>query len=176
MNPSALLFRYRAAMLLFIGGLVISGVTAFPLLWELRMLANLLGVGEASGPEGHTGLSFWILTVRNGLVDTDVRYPWIAYGTDWLAFGHLIIAMFFVGPLLHPLSGKATIYTGIVACIAVIPLALICGPIRGPIRGIPLSWRLVDCSFGVLGVIPLVYCLRLIGNMEVTAIKSCRGR
>jgi hypothetical protein len=171
MNPSSLLFRYRAAMLLFIGGLVISGVTAFPLLWELRMLANLLGVGEASGPEGHPGLSFWILTIRNGLEDTYVRYPWIAYGTDWLAFGHLIIAMFFVGPLLHPLSGKATIYTGIIACIAVIPLALICGPIRG----IPLYWRLVDCSFGVLGVIPLVYCLRLIRRMEVVTANNSRS-
>lgn len=149
-------------MLLFIIGLVISGVTAFPLLWELRLLSELLGVGSATSPEEYSGLRFWILTVRHGLEVTYAEFPWIAYGTDWLALGHLVIAGFFVGPLIHPLSSRATIYTGIVACLAVIPLAMICGPIRG----IPFYWRLIDCSFGVLGIIPLVYCLKQIKRME----------
>lgn len=149
-------------MLVFITGLVLSGVTAFPLLLELKILANLLGVGDAQSPDGHTGLAFWILTVRHGLEHTYSEYPWIAYGTDWLAFGHIVIAMFFIGPLLNPLTGRATIYTGIAACLGVIPLAMICGPIRG----IPLYWRLVDCSFGVLGIIPLIYSLRLIRRIE----------
>ncbi len=39
---------------------------------------------------------------------------------------------------------------------AVIPLALICGPIRG----IPFYWRLIDCSFGVVGFVPLWVCQR----------------
>ncbi len=149
-------------MAFFIAGLILSGVTAFPLLVELKLLATALGVGAATSPEGYSGLTFWILTVRHGLEHTYDQYPWIAYGTDWLAFGHIVIAMFFVGPLINPLSGRATIYTGIVACIGVVPLALICGPIRG----IPLYWRLVDCSFGVIGVIPLIYCLRLITRIE----------
>ena len=34
-------------MLFFIVGLVISGVTAFPLLLELRILAHALGAGAA---------------------------------------------------------------------------------------------------------------------------------
>ena len=149
-------------MLLFIVGLVLSGVTAFPLLLELRILADVLGVGAAQSPEGYTGISFWILTVKHGLEQTYAQYPWIAYGTDWLAFGHIVIAMFFVGPLVNPRSGRATIYTGIVACVAVIPLALICGPIRG----IPFYWRLVDCAFGVFGVLPLIYCLRQLAHIE----------
>jgi hypothetical protein len=107
-------------------------------------------------------LAFWILTVKHGLADTYAKYPWVAYGTDWLAFGHLIIATFFIGPLINPVSGRATIYSGIFACVAVIPLAMICGPIRG----IPLYWQLIDCSFGVIGIVPLIYCLRLIGRME----------
>ena len=155
-------------MLVFITGLVLSGVTAFPLLLELKILASALGAGDAQSAEGYHGVTFWILTVRHGLEATYTRYPWIAYGTDWLAFGHLVIAMFFVGPLVNPSSGRATIYTGIVACAAVIPLALICGPMRG----IPVYWRLVDCSFGVLGVLPLIYCLRLIPQIE----RSQRGR
>ncbi|MDZ4286400.1 MAG: hypothetical protein U0984_00485, partial [Prosthecobacter sp.] len=148
------ILQFRAFMLLFIAGLVIAGVTAFPLLWELDLLSRLLGVGSAAGPEGHTGLAFWILTVKHGLVDMYGKYPWVAYGTDWLAFGHLIIATFFVGPLIHPRTARPTLYTGLFACLAVIPLALICGPIRG----IPFYWQLIDCSFGVFGLVPLLYC------------------
>lgn len=143
-------------MTLFITGLILSGVTAFPLLLELRILANLPGI------EGHGGLSHWILTVRDGLEHTYASYPWVAYGTDWLAFGHLVIAMFFIGPLIHPLSSRMNIYTGIVACVSIFPLAMICGPIRG----IPFYWRLIDCSFGIIGIIPLIYCLRLLGRIE----------
>lgn len=161
----SLLTRFRVSLGLFIVGLVLSGVTAFPLLWELRFLCHLLGVGDATGPEGHGGLAFWILTVRHGLEHTYARFPWLAYGTDWLAFGHLVIAMFFVGPWWRPAGSRGVLYTGIVACAGVLPLALICGPIRG----IPFYWRLVDCSFGVCGVLPLWYCLRLLPKIEADA-------
>ena len=159
MKTTSPVFRFRVALSLFIAGLVLSGVTAFPLLHELRLLAHLLGADSTATA---TGLTFWILTVRNGLENTYAAYPWIAYGTDWLAFGHLVIAGFFISPLIHPATSRATLYTGIVACVAVIPLALICGPIRG----IPLYWRLIDCSFGVIGIVPLLYCLALLKRLE----------
>ena len=162
MKTTSPVFRFRVALSLFIAGLVLSGVTAFPLLHELRLLAHLLGANTAAAP---SVLSFWILTVRNGLENTYAAYPWIAYGTDWLAFGHLVIAGFFIGPLIHPATSRATLYTGIVACVAVIPLALICGPIRS----IPLYWRLIDCSFGVIGIVPLLYCLALVKRIEAEA-------
>ena len=149
-------------MLFFIIGLVVSGVTAFPLLSELRLLVRLLGADSAVPNSG--SLSNWILSVKNGLETTYAAYPWIAYGTDWLAFGHLVIAGFFVGPLIQPLSSRSVIWTGITACVAVIPLAMICGPLRG----IPFYWRLIDCSFGVVGVIPLIYCLRLLKRIEAS--------
>jgi hypothetical protein len=38
-----------------------------------------------------------------------------------------------------------------IACAGIIPLALICGPVRG----IPFWWSVIDMSFGVFGVIPL---------------------
>ena len=28
------------------------------------------------------------------------------------------------------------------------------------------SWRLIDCSFGVIGVVPLLYCLALLKRLE----------
>ena len=33
--------------------------------------------------------------------------------------------------------------------------------IAGSVRQIPMGWRLIDCSFGVFGVLPLCYALRL---------------
>lgn len=149
-------------MLFFIAGLIISGVTAFPLLTELNLLASWLGAGETTGPEGQNGLLFWILTVRDGLQDTYQKYPWIAYGTDWLAFGHIVIALFFVGPLMDPRSSRSALYAGIAASIGVFPLALICGTIRE----IPFYWQLIDCSFGLVGLIPLIYCLRIVQRIQ----------
>lgn len=49
-----------------------------------------------------------------------------------------------------------------IACAGIIPLALICGPIRG----IPFFWTLIDMSFGVFGVIPLYVVLRKIRRLE----------
>jgi hypothetical protein len=155
MNLSSPLVRYRLVLGIFIVGLVASGVTAFPLLWELNLLARIAGVANVSPANAH-GLGLWILTVRNGLADTYAHYPWIAYGTDWLAFGHITIAMFFVGPLVNPASARGVLRTGLVACCGVIPLALICGPIRE----IPIYWRFIDCSFGIFGSLPLLYCLQ----------------
>ena len=158
MTTASATFRFRVTMTIFIVGLLVSGITAFPLLSEMKLLSSWLGLGDAVSPAGHSGMDFWILTVRFGLEDMYARYPWIAYGTDWLAFGHITIALFFVGPLIRPAEGRSVIYAGIAACLLVIPLALICGPIRG----IPLYWRLIDCSFGVLGILPLLYCLKLL--------------
>lgn len=148
-------------MTVFIGGLLVSGITAFPLLAEMRLLTSWLDLSDATSPAGHTGLSFWILTVKFGLEDVYSRFPWIAYGTDWLAFGHIAIALFFVGPLIRPWESRSTLLAGMAACILVIPLALICGQIRG----IPFYWRLIDCSFGVFGIIPLLYCFSLLRHI-----------
>lgn len=157
MTPEIALKRYRLVLVIFIGGLVLSGVTAFPLLHELELLARLLGIPADAAPGSLSGLQFWIATVRDGLRAMHASYPWLAYGTDWLAFGHIIIALFFLGPLRDPVPNAWVLKIGLVACASVLPLALICGPLRG----IPFYWRLIDCSFGLCGCLPLFYCLRL---------------
>jgi hypothetical protein len=154
--------RFRVSLSIFIIGLVLSGVTAFPLLLELKLLTKWAGAESAVSATGYQGLTYWLVTVRCGLEQTYESYPWIAYGTDWLAFAHLMIAGFFIGPWLHPLTSRANLWAGIFACGAVIPLALICGPLRG----IPFFWQLIDCSFGVFGVLPLWYCLRQLRHIE----------
>jgi hypothetical protein len=151
--------RVRIWLALFIVGLVLSGVTAFPLVHELDLLSAFIP-SDAPRPEG--GLAWWILRVRDGLHAMDATFPFLAYGTDWLAFGHIVIAMFFVAPLVNPVRNIAVLYTGLAACLGVIPLALICGAIRG----IPFYWRLIDCSFGLLGLVPLLIVIRLIKRLE----------
>lgn len=159
--PVALL-RFRIVLSFFIFGLLISGITAFPLLAELKLLTSWLGLASETSAQGHTGLTFWILTVRFGLEDMYGQYPWFAYGTDWLAFGHIMIALFFINPLINPRESLANLSAGMAACVLVIPLALICGPIRG----IPFYWQLIDCSFGMFGILPLLYCRSLLKHLQ----------
>lgn len=162
MKSSTSVRGFRVAMGLFIVGLILSGVTAFPLLSELRYVESLFAHGALLANFNGNPMAAWIHKIVIGLGETYSSYPWIGYGTDWLAFGHIAIAIFFIGPLIDPTSCRWNIYAGIISCILVVPLAFICGGIRG----IPVLWRLIDCSFGALGVIPLLYCLKLSRKIE----------
>lgn len=163
MNIEKLLRRRITVLLyIFIIGLVISGLTAFPLEWELKTLAKLIGATPGMTVENTTGFIHWIIKVRNALIATNQAYPFISYGTDWLAFGHIVIATAFIGPLRDPVKNIWVIEWAMLACILVIPLAMICGPIRQ----IPFYWRLIDCSFGVFGIIPLWITRRYILELE----------
>lgn len=149
--------RYRIVLSAFMLGLVVSGITAFPLAWEMRLLNKVFGIDPSFPPAHYSGLAFWLATVNQGLLETYAAYPWVAYGTDWLAFAHIAIAVYFIGPLINPLRNEWVLYAGLIGCALVLPLALICGPLRG----IPFYWRLIDCSFGLFGAIPLLYCIHL---------------
>jgi hypothetical protein len=116
------------------------------------------------GPEGveQGGVQGWIARVRDGIYETNKKYPFMAYGTDWLAFAHLVIAVAFIGPLIDPVRNKWVITFGMIACAGVVPLAMI----AGHFRGIPLYWRILDCSFGLFGIIPLLVCRWHIHKIE----------
>ena len=158
-----MLRRFRLTVAFIIVGLVLSGLTAFPLLAEMNFLATML-VGDSGSlaPGDHTGLTFWILTVREGLDVTYAKYPFIGYGTDWLAFGHIVIALFFILPYREPVRYRGVLHVGVVASLLVVPIALICGAVRG----IPFYWRLIDISFGVVCLIPLLYAIKLTHRIE----------
>ncbi len=146
----------RVWLLLFTIGLVLSGVTAFPLVTEMRLLSGV--VHAVPAPEG---LIVWVDRVRDGLAATDAKYPFVAYGTDWLAFAHLVIALAFWGPWRDPVRNIWVIEWGMICCVAIIPLALI----AGPVRHLPPGWTVIDMSFGVLGVIPLIMARRLVKRL-----------
>jgi len=154
--------RIRVALGVFIAGLVLSGLTAFPLATEVRWLAAALHAGPIQPLAQSIGLLAWIDRVNEALATTSARYPFLAYGTDWLAFAHLVIASAFIGPWIDPVRNKWVVTFGLIACAGVVPLALI----AGAVRGIPWGWRLIDCSFGLVGSVPLFICRRSIRTLE----------
>jgi hypothetical protein len=147
--------KIKTWVIVFIIGLVLSGVTAFPIETELAFLARHSSIF----PDFMQG---WVTKVYLAVKTTNENYPYLSYGTDWLAFGHLVIAMAFVGPLKDPVKNIWVIQFGMIACVMVFPLAFI----AGPIRGIPVYWRLIDCCFGIFGIMPLYIVYKDIKKLE----------
>jgi len=148
--------RVRLLTALFIGALVVSGLTAIPLESELNWLAKFVGDLPKDSTLAPAGLKHWLLKVQSAVAETNARFPFLAYGMDWLAFGHFVIALAFLGALRDPVRNRWLFDFGLIACALVVPYALI----FGALRGIPLFWRLIDCSFGVFGFLPLWLCRR----------------
>ncbi|MEW2157657.1 hypothetical protein AB0950_20615 [Streptomyces sp. NPDC007189] len=159
-DRAALLKGIRVWLVSFVVCLALSGATAFPLVHELRWTESALR--WFSVPDHLPGLMAWISRVREGLDTADADYPFLLYGTDWLAFAHLVIAVAFYGPYRDPVRNVWVVEFGMIACAGIVPLALVCGPIRG----IPFWWSLIDMSFGVFGVLPLYVVRKKIKRLE----------
>lgn len=146
----------RRWLVFFILALVISGATAIPAESELAFATRLIPMGTLIGD--------WLDKLYMAVVYQNRHYPYLAYGYDWLAFAHFVLAVLFIGPLRDPVRNKWVIEFGMIACVLVIPFALI----AGAMRGLPLWWRLVDCAFGVAGLVPLVIVWKKINLLELT--------
>lgn len=151
--------KIRFLIQLFMIGLILSGITAMPLESELRLLNGMLESGGTN-----TLLTKWIGSIYGALHETNLKFPFMSYGTDWLAFAHVMIAIVFIGPLRDPVKNIWVIEFGLIACLCVFPFAFI----AGHIREIPVYWRVIDCSFGLFGGLILWKCYRLIKKLEYT--------
>jgi hypothetical protein len=154
--PTVPLRRVRILVGLFIFGLVVSGATAIPLVWEMRWITGWISLPAPTDGSIMAGLARWIYLVKDALVETGAKYPFLAYGTDWLAFGHFMIALVFVGAWRKTVRNVWLFDFGMIACAAVIPFALV----FGGLRGIPLGWRFIDCAFGIVGFPLLLWAKR----------------
>ncbi|NLE36715.1 MAG: hypothetical protein GX621_01675 [Pirellulaceae bacterium] len=163
MTDESRVLRRRIRLLLgfFLVALIASGITAFPIKAELDLLHETVREGS-SAASWCPRAAAWISHVHRGVTAMDANYPFMAYGTDWLAFAHVVIGIAFLGPLRDPVKNVWVVQWGMIACVLVVPLALICGEIRG----IPLFWRLIDCSFGVFGIVPLAIAWHDIRRLE----------
>jgi len=157
MQKEKQLKRIRFLIFVFIALLILSGITAFPIKWQLDIAYNHL-----QGFDKESMIGQWFFKVYDAITNTYEKYPFIAYGTDWLAFAHIVIGVAFIGPYRDPVKNIWVIQFGMIASVMVFPLAFI----AGAIRGIPFFWQLIDCSFGVFGFLLLYYIYKKIKKLE----------
>ncbi len=158
--------RCRIILGAFVVGLLLSGLTAAPLRWEVEILNNSIGEGTST-ERIYPPMAHWISHVHDGIMEVGEKWPFMYYGTDWLFFAHVVIAISFIGPLRDPVRNVWVVEYGMIACVLVIPMVFI----FAPLRGIPFFWRLIDCSFGIVGIVPLAICRSYIKKME--ALPKC---
>ncbi len=158
MKTSKSLRQVRILLLVFIVCLFLSGLTAIPIAPELEFLLSFIPVGSDIG--------FWISKVLAAYREVFHLHPFLLYGYDWLAFAHFVLAILFVGPYTDPVKNIWVIQFGLIACFLIIPFAFV----AGHFRGIPIGWRLIDCSFGLIGFAVLWPCYRKI--VQLTYEKS----
>jgi hypothetical protein len=112
--------RIKSYLIFFTLALIFSGLTAFPIESELVLAKYFV-----DGLTPCTPLAYWIALVHDGTAETNLKFPFIAYGTDWLAFAHLVLALLFIGPIRDPVKNIWVVQFGMLACVAVIPHAMI---------------------------------------------------
>src|SRR5579884_3889788 len=133
MHSSVALLRRRIRFwtMLFMAGLVLSGATALPLASTIEYGTRWLGNDMSwHGILPHE-VAAWLCTIRDGIRLNAREAAFIFYGTDWLAFGHFIIAIAFVGALRDPVRNRWLYQFGMIACAAVPVWAFLLGPMRG---------------------------------------------
>jgi hypothetical protein len=144
----------RMILLGFMIALFLSGLTAIPVDAELSFLLRYVPTP--------TGVEVWLERVLAAYMEVKANHPFLLYGYDWLAFAHFVLALLFIGPYRDPVRNIWVIRFGMIACVLVLPFAFI----AGSFRGIPIGWQLIDCSFGVLGFIPLWICYKRLKSVE----------
>ena len=146
--------QIKGWIIFFMAALVVSGLTTIPVRAEVNFLYTITGdIGFVQS---------WMEQLQESINETGDKYPFLFYGYDWLAFAHIMLAILFIGPLRDPVKNKWVIEFGMIACLLIIPVAFI----AGLFRDIPFWWRLVDCSFGIAGLVPLIICHRKINMLE----------
>lgn len=155
--------KIHKLLVFFIAALIFSGLTALPIEWQLQIAHEFIDQWKLNN-----SLTHWINRVYVGVRDVNHHYPFVAYGTDWLAFAHIMIAIVFIGPLRDPVKNIWVVQFGLIACLCIFPFAFI----AGAVRGIPIFWRLIDCSFGLIGGLILWKSYRLIRAMERNSLRQ----
>lgn len=165
MTTSHALTYTRIWLIFFSAALILSGVTAIYAREGLRFLSPSFVAGSALQVHWPS-IAEWLWLVYQAIEETYDKYPFLAYGYDWLAFGHFIIAIPFIMAIPDPRQNSWVITFGAIACLAVIPFALV----FGTIREIPLFWRGVDTLFGIGGLFVLLFLGR-----QLRILKSSQG-
>jgi hypothetical protein len=161
MKTPRALTHTRIWLILFSIALIASGLTAIFAREGLRLLSPLFVQGSILW-KFWPSMSAWLSLVFQAVEETYDKYPFLAYGYDWLAFGHFIISIPFLMAVRDPVRHSWVITYGILACLAVLPFAIV----FGAIRDIPFFWRGVDTLFGIGGLAVLFILRRQLMDLE----------
>jgi len=152
------LTRARCMLAVVAFGLLVSGVTIWPALTELKTAVHYVwGDGPPDGV-----LHAFVLRAIEGLEKVESEYPFLLYAHDWLAFAHIGLAILFAGAIRDPVRNIWVVQYGLIMCILVPVLEGICIPIRG----LPLRWFWIDFAFAPGAGLPLWVALRDIKRVE----------
>jgi hypothetical protein len=165
-NPRARQMQLRRRIQIYawmlVLGLFFNGLAAIPLQTQVDAAVRVLKVNQLNPEQASSGFVKWLLIVRDALHYNNDTFPFVAYGTDWLGFALIVMAVAFFGCVQHPLRNAWLFRVGMIASVALIPWALI----LGEVRGVPLGWRLIDCAFGIVGFIPCWLAWRASRELE----------
>jgi hypothetical protein len=159
-TPNQIISSIKKWILFFMVSLAFSGITAFPVETELNLIIQYFTFLPSSILQFLTG-------ILNQVHTTNQNFPQLFYGYDWLVFAHVMLSILFIGVYRNPVKNIWIIEFGMLACILVFPTAFICGHVRQ----IPFYWQLIDCSFGIIGIIPLLIVYQKIKQLETSFSK-----
>lgn len=144
--------KIRLTIIGFMLILALSGISAIPVRTEINFLLGII-------PREWMTVRQWLQQIAEQL--STCGEP-LLYGFDWLAFAHIVLAINFIGVLKDPVRNIWIIEFAMISCLLIIPFTFI----MAPVRGIPFWWQLIDCSFGVFGLIPLYLVRTWIQQLE----------
>ena len=144
--------QIKGLTLFFMTALLDSGITAIPARSEIIWLQQMV-------PDSWKTIHEFLMQVEEALWSCPKL---LFYGYDWLAFAHLVIALLFVGIFKNPVRNICVVDFGMKAYLLVVPFAFC----MGHLRCIPFLWQLIDCSFGVFGLLSLWVLRKKILELE----------
>ncbi len=153
--------RVRLICAFFMIALILSGLTAIPIKWEVARLTALLAENTPAA-RLFPPLARWLSQIRLGLHQTGPNHDFLFYLTDWLAFGYIFIGLAFYGPLRDPVKNIWIINWAVILFAAAFPTILI----SAHVRNIPLFWQLFDLSSALLGLSLLLLTRHYIKQLQ----------
>ena len=143
-------WQARLPLIIFIM-LLIPGISVFALPMQVKFAMVFLDYLPSF-------MQAWLLTVEEGVNAVESNYPFLLYGFDWLAYGHVAIAIFFIPAIKNPTAHITIINSGIIICTLMIPFVLV----SGAVRYIPFWWRAGECIFAIIGILLLLYTRKMV--------------
>lgn len=164
-EQETLMRRIRIALMVVMGGLVISGISVYPILLEVDLLNQWFGAGSFLNEYAPEVANFFT-HIHVGVNYTDQHYSFLFYGLDWLGFAHIVIALAFIGPLRDPVRNQWVIEWGVLVCALAVPSIFI----FGFMRDMPFFWSVIDGMFPLFAVVPLALAWYWSSELSANAI------